>query len=404
MHATAASALALRQHELDRERTRRFPFLLQRKVERMSTSPLAFLRGAAPLFYEILAERKDLASGPSGEGWIVGDMHVENFGAYRPDPITLEVSAEKHKKGVHVAFDINDFDDAVIGPWRWDALRLTTSLLLGGRVMGFAGVYAIDLCRRLLDAYVASAFHGAKPPPEPQPVRALVKVVRERSRKELLDARTVLHGEGRTFARGPRYAPLPREVARAVPRAFARYVATLPEEDRPGDEQVEILDTALRIAGTGSLGALRIGVLVRGKGGPNGAWIFDMKEQREASPAKLCGRLAHAPAERCLAAARALLPQPPRMMSVTKLGSSSMLVKKLSPQDDKLNLRRLRLEDVPPLASHLGALLGAAHARAKKSAGRAWTRDDREDLIARAIELAGIHEAVYLACCRTWSR
>lgn len=49
----------------------------------MLASPHAFLRGAAPLFYEILAARPDLAAGPPGEGWIVGDMHLENVGAYR---------------------------------------------------------------------------------------------------------------------------------------------------------------------------------------------------------------------------------------------------------------------------------------------------------------------------------
>ena len=72
---------------LDRERTKRFPELFVRKLQRMSSSPLAYLRGAAPLFYEILAARPELASGPAGEGWIVGDMHLENFGAYRPDPL-----------------------------------------------------------------------------------------------------------------------------------------------------------------------------------------------------------------------------------------------------------------------------------------------------------------------------
>ncbi len=48
----------------------------------MSASPLAFLRGSAPLFYEMLAADPDLASGPAGEGVIQGDAHLENFGAF----------------------------------------------------------------------------------------------------------------------------------------------------------------------------------------------------------------------------------------------------------------------------------------------------------------------------------
>ena len=33
-------------------------------------------------------------------------------------------------------FDLNDFDDAIIGPLYYDVLRLSTSLILGGRELG----------------------------------------------------------------------------------------------------------------------------------------------------------------------------------------------------------------------------------------------------------------------------
>jgi uncharacterized protein (DUF2252 family) len=360
----------------------------------MQGSPLAFLRGAAPLFYEVLAARKDLAAGPPGEGWIVGDMHLENFGAYRPDPLG--------GPDTHVAFNLNDFDDAVIGPWRWDALRLTTSLLLGGREIGFDGHAAIDLCHQLLDGYVASAFHGRRLPAAPPPVLALLKQVRERSRKELLDLRTVVRKGKRSFARGPRYAPLARSVLARVPGAFARYVEGLPQDERPDEDHLRLLDAAHRIAGTGSLGALRVAVLVSGKGGADGAWIFDMKEQDEPSAAALVKTPQCRPAERVLRAAQAMLEHPPLMMGTSLLSGASLLVKRLSPQDDKLNLRRLRAEDLAPLSRYVGALLGAAHARGATKKARAWNKSDVDELVDRAIELAGIHEAVYLASCKLW--
>src|SRR5262249_52621622 len=86
MEALDPAHLAERQLELDHARTARFSDLFARKMVRMSASPLAFLRGAAPLFYEILHTRHDLSDGPAGDGWLVGDAHLENFGAYRPDP------------------------------------------------------------------------------------------------------------------------------------------------------------------------------------------------------------------------------------------------------------------------------------------------------------------------------
>jgi len=404
-----ARVLADRQLLLDRERTKRFPELFARKLQRMSSSPLAYLRGAAPLFFELLAARPELASGPGGEGWIVGDMHLENFGAYRTDPLGADEppSETVSKKSRVVRFDLNDFDDAIIGPWRFDVLRLTTSLLLGGRELGANGLVALDLCDLLLDAWARSAFDKAPVPKEPPaPIASLVEQVRERSKTALLDARTAVTSGKRHFVRGPRYADLPAEVVNAVPAAFEAYIAGLAEEDRPHKGSLEIIDCALRIAGTGSLGGLRIGVLVKGKGGPDGAWIFDMKEQGEPSASTTCGGPpAMVPAERVCTAFRACVERPALMLGSTTLrgfgGSTklSMFVRKLSPQEDKLNLRRLKQQDLPSLATYLGALLGSAHGRAATKAPKRWAASDLALIREHAIALAGIHEAVYLELC-----
>ena len=65
--------LARTQLARDRKRTARVSrvdegrLALSHKVDRMSPSPLAFLRGAAPLFYEILERVPILAQGPAGK-------------------------------------------------------------------------------------------------------------------------------------------------------------------------------------------------------------------------------------------------------------------------------------------------------------------------------------------------
>ncbi len=425
------AALADRQLALDRERTKRFPDLFVRKLQRMSSSPLAYLRGAAPLFFEILEARPELGEGPAGEGWIVGDMHLENVGAYRPDPLgaaeppsSKEVASKEwaskegaskegaskegaaSKKNRVVRFDLNDFDDAVIGPWRLDVLRLTTSLLLGGRELGANGLVALSLCDVLLESWAKSAFDGASlPSAPPPPVEALIEQVRARSKTALLDARTAVTGGKRHFVRGPRYAELPAEVVSAVPAAFEAYVAGLSEEEKPHKGSLEIIDCALRIAGTGSLGSLRIAVLVKGKGGPDGGWIFDMKEQGDPSASLILGAPAIDPAERVVTAFKTAVQGSPKMMGSTVLrggaGTSkvSMFVRKLSPQEDKLNLRRIKGADLPALATYIGATLGAAHARAATKAPKRWAASDLATIRTHAIALAGIHEAVYLELC-----
>lgn len=47
------------------------------------------------------------------------------------------------------------------------------------------------------------------------------------------------------------------------------------------------------------------------------------------------------------------------MLATTELGAFSMLVRRLAPQEDKLNLRKLGRADLQPLACYLGAQLSA---------------------------------------------
>ena len=77
--------LARWQLERDEDRMRRMAVLLSRKQQRMSASPFAFLRGSAPLFYRVLSNAPRFARGPDEDGMLCGDLHLENFGVYRPD-------------------------------------------------------------------------------------------------------------------------------------------------------------------------------------------------------------------------------------------------------------------------------------------------------------------------------
>jgi uncharacterized protein (DUF2252 family) len=232
----------------------------------------------------------------------------------------------------------------------------------------------------------------------PAPVQSLVDQVRTRSRLALLNARTEVVKGRRRFLRGPRYADLPLDIAEKVPRALAEYVDSL--EDPPTKGSLAVLDAALRIAGTGSLGALRIAVLVEGKGGADGAWIFDMKEQGSPSASVLLGEPDTNPAERVVTGFRACVERPPRMMGTSSIKGLPLFVRRLAPQEDKLNLRRLKAGELRALAAYLGALLGMAHARgATKSRARRWPQSALRDIRANAITLAGMHEAVYIALC-----
>ena len=379
--------------------------LFAHKIDRMSPSPLAFLRGAAPLFYEILERIPALADGPPGQGVIVGDLHMENFGAYRPDP----GEKRRHKNAeADAVFDVNDFDDCTIGPWRFDLLRLTTSLILAGRELGADGREALALAEAMLEAY-ARQMDSAKRalPPAPRTVRRLLAQASERDRRALLNGRTEPRGKTRRFVRGPRYGELSRGLARDAARAFDDYVtANVPKRHR---DYYEIRDLAFRIAGTGSLGCLRIAIMTRGKGKRDGEWIFDMKEEDPRSSAsRVVGagaKLAKTGAARVEHGLRACLADVPRALGTARLRGLPMLVRRLTPQEDRLDLHTFPQAELDALARLLGALVGRVHARgATRAPSRSWSASDRTSVVDAAARLAGIHEAAYLAFCRLSGR
>ncbi len=364
-------------------------WLWQHKCERMAASPFDFLRGSAPLFYAALRKVPELAVGPEGDGWLTGDLHLENFGVYRPQSLLDESKSEA------VAFDVNDFDDAFFGPQRLDVLRLLTSTLLAARTWGLPALGVRAAAEAVLDGVLVGRATG-RAGRAPEAVVALLERAATRTRRQLLDARTEHTAQGRRFSRGPRYRPLSRALHRRAVAAFARYVAELPRGVRGHHgEAWDVVDVAFHVAGTGSLGVLRIAVLVAGKGGPDGGWIFDMKEEDEPSGRAFAMGNAGPGAGRVLKALRKCLASPPRMAGRTELAGRSLLVRRLMPQEDRLSLDQLPASQRAPVLRYLGALSGALHRRGAKRAPR-WKAAEASVLLHNAVTLAGLYEAAAL--------
>lgn len=389
-------SLAKRQLALDRKRMAHRPWLLAHKIERMAVSPFAFLRGAAPLFYALLKEDPSLARGATGNGWIAGDLHLENFGCYRPEP-------PEHGKGTAVEFDINDFDDATVAPLRWDVLRVVTSLLLATRGLGFPGKVSLALGADFVEAHSAALFGTRRTPPVPASVTRLLLLASQKSRADLLLGRTQGTGHHRRFVRGSRYQPISKGLQSQARRAFELYARKLPPAIRPPSACLQVQDLAFRIAGTGSLGGLRLGVMVHGKGGKDGAWLFDMKEEGAAVATRLVTATRAKGAERVLAALERCLAHPPTLAGTTTLEGKSLLVRRLAPQEERLDLASVPRDEWEVLVPYLAARTAEVHRRGTDHLPRPWSRAAAAALLERAITLAGIHEATYLAFCKLTS-
>jgi uncharacterized protein (DUF2252 family) len=121
---------------LEESNKTRVASLVPIRYGRMSLSPFAFLRGSAAIMACDLA--KTPTSGISAQ--ICGDAHLLNFGTY----------ATPERRQV---FDVNDFDETLIGPWEWDIKRLAASIVVAGRHNGFSAQANKQAAAQCIQAY-----------------------------------------------------------------------------------------------------------------------------------------------------------------------------------------------------------------------------------------------------------
>lgn len=383
-----AKALARHQIEMDHRKTRWFPALFNRKVERMRNSPLNFLRGSAELYYQVLAEQPTLRSGPGPSGWITGDLHLLNFGAYRPG-LTHDENAKESK----AVFELNDFDEAVVGPWRFDVVRMLTSIVLGARECGFERATTEASMRAFCAAYT----HSEGATETPLIVANLIRTVQRRTAEELLDDRTTVVRGKRRFVHDNRYVAIEKALFKEITASLTEFAESLPAAERPHREQLEVFDCALRISGTGSLGALRIAVVVSGKDPPNRCWLFDMKSEGKPSAKPVVPKQRWKKAERALVGMQACLEQPPKLSGMSRLWGRSMLVRRLTPQEDRIDFSQINKRSWSDVIRFLAALSARAHRRGSKEGRCKWTDAECETFISQAFHLAGLHDSVYVA-------
>ena len=97
----------------------RVPALVAMKNQLMAVSPFGYFRGAVP----VMAYDLSLVGNTGICSQLCGDAHVRNLGVFAaPDG--------------RLVFDINDYDETIVGPFEWDVKRMATSLVLAGRAGG----------------------------------------------------------------------------------------------------------------------------------------------------------------------------------------------------------------------------------------------------------------------------
>ena len=344
----------------------REPERLALKYAVMRANAFAFYRGTAHLFWEDLARAPDrLPHAPLA--WACGDLHLENFGSYRGDNRLAY-------------FDVNDFDEACIAPAAWEVARFLTSVHLAVAELALPADVGVTLSDGFLDAYQAVLADGTARWLERATavgmVRDLLRAVRHRSQRELLDGRTHRRKWRRVLRVDGRHALAISDDDRArLGEALSAFAAT-----QPDPRFFTVLDAARRVAGTGSLGVRRFVILVGGRGSPDANVLLDIKEARPSALAPYVHAAQpvwESDAARVVATQHMMQAVPPALLERVRIGDCDYVLRELQPTDDRLKLsdahgrvRRLRVA-----AATMGRLVAWSQLRSSGRRGSA-TADD----------------------------
>jgi len=343
----------------------RLPDKVQLKYKLLAADPFRFFRGTCHLFYEDLA-KVSLPASPSV--WMCGDMHPENFGSFKGDNRL-------------VYFDLNDFDEGILGPASWELARFITSIFVGSQILGVAEKEALQWARHFLNAYSALLAKGKARYIEIETaygiVRFFLEKVSQRTQGEFLQKRVnieknkiVLNTENK------KYLQLDKELKMALMDHLQN--RALNQEEKP--DSYDVLDVCFRVAGTGSLGVKRYLFLIQITKNKKKLRLLDMKQVLPSSLAPYIEMKQPAwstEAERAMAIKYRMQNVSPALLDTTIFKGDSFLLQELQPIEDKIDFSQLkdRDKDMTEVIHNMALLSASAQIRSSGRQGSASIDD-----------------------------
>ncbi|GAB3476735.1 DUF2252 domain-containing protein [Nocardiopsis coralliicola] len=380
------------------------PDAFRTRFRTMAADPFAFYRGSAPLFYADVAPMEDpWADDRTSRTWIQGDLHAENFGTYMDSTGRL-------------VFDVNDFDEAYLGHFTWDVLRLCASVALLGWQKALSDDDIGALVPHYAGAYTAQvhtfAEHGGddafslKTDSTAGTVHEVLQRARLNSRFEMLAAMTERDGFERRFRPGPRARRLGEQEHAEVTAAFDAYVSTIPADKRFAPLHYRIKDLVGSAGfGIGSAGLPAYTALIEGT---SEAWdndrVLSIKQGNVAAPSRVVTDrrimdhfLHHG--HRTAVSQRALQAHADPLLGHTEIGGRGFVVSEVSPYTEDLDWSGLTEPDqIGPVLADLGRATAKAHCVSDADADATLVPGQTEDAIAAV--LAGRETAFTGWCTR----
>lgn len=371
------------------------PAAFRRKFRKMAASPFAFYRGSAALFYADMAgdfaDRRFLDDLTS-RVWIHGDLHAENFGTY------MNSSGQ-------LVFNVNDFDEAYVGPFSWDLKRFSASVALIGYAKALSDGVISDLVTRFASAYLTElraiaaggddAIGSITLENADGVLRTVLQQARLNTRVDLLKAQTTIDSYERRFSLGDGVYEIDAETRATVVAAFERYLTTLPEATsslRP--VATHIKDVVLRKGvGIGSAGLPSYNLLLEGhtQALENDVVIYMKQAQvpavaRHITDEKVRGYFKHQ-GHRTAESQRALQAHADPWLGFTELQEVGQLVAEVSPYAADLDWSDVNEpEELAGVVTNLGRAVARMHSVADDESSHDLVDFSTEEAIVAAVD------------------
>lgn len=349
---------------------RRDAKLIPLRNERMAASPFAFYRGTAHLM------AMDLVGVPvtGVQHVICGDAHAANFGLYASPERAL-------------VFDLNDFDEARNGPWEWDVLRLSASIVLAARHNGHSekrarrAVHgAVHGYRQHLREFVELPLHRrwtavlhADDIPRVLPDKAarsladdlVAKALKRTSSRAVARMVTGIdEGAARFRDEPPIITPLEEADATPLMAALDEALPTLPLTHGHALRGYRVTAVAHKVVGVGSVGLRDYLILLQG----HDPWDVILLQLKQATDSQLdpflSGDDGVHDGERVVRSQRLMQAVSDPLLGWTTVQGTSYYVRQFRDMKGAIDLDRIGARELEVYGELCGATLAHAHARA----------------------------------------
>lgn len=315
------------------------PDAIRTKFRKMAGGAFAFYRGSADLFYHDMEKDQygaQYLDEQTGHVWVHGDLHAENFGTYMDSDGDL-------------VFNVNDFDEAYVGPFIWDLKRFSASMALVGYGKALSDKQIGDAVRCYARAYqerihLLATEQASEDVPgftlrnTKGPLLGLLRLARLQNQPELLDGMTEIRDADRRFTRGGGAVELDKKMRDKVLAAYESYLKTLPDTNTSSPKARNVKDVVGRRGiGIGSAGLPSYNILLEGESDAleNDKVIY-MKQSVTAAVAKhvksgVAAKYFNNQGQRTVISQRSLQASAPEWLGWTEIDGNGFMVAEVSP-------------------------------------------------------------------------